>query len=497
MEYIGAIIRKIHKLAKGLFFGLMVTTAWMAYRVCESALGGSGLPAVWESVVIVAAALVITYMIDNALYEHAVSANAELIKAKGWRGMFKAGGFSLFVALVLMVARFGFSGGATYFTGESTVAERQANPATDHTEQLTDLQKQKMAAISQAKKDRTQRAEKALEEANALADAHIQTAIGQGSPAEQKDYHAGEWIRASYSIAIKKAKREALAMRKEAQENYQREMRRLEAEIGRIERDDTWDAAKSSIQAKASAHAILMDAERWTYYLLDFILVFGGFLCSWLVAMHMVKNNLPMESFFPNKPGLLDVLVDTLESGYAMLVAQAARVPAWFKMKGSKSMTKVASMTAKASNAFTDAVVQYSLANDTTLLAEGAAATQEALVAKAKRNAQQKRNKAQQQAQREKEEMAQQQAQRAATAATVQRQTLRPTATKGKRIKKGAGNYRAYLSKAGRFSEKGDMDRALIELKKALEAIPDDHRADDRIEKTSQLITQIENAKNG
>jgi len=74
MEYLGKIIFKIHGLAKGLFFGLMITTSWMAYQVCESAIGGSGLPQIWENILIVAAAIIVTYMVDNALYEHSKQA---------------------------------------------------------------------------------------------------------------------------------------------------------------------------------------------------------------------------------------------------------------------------------------------------------------------------------------------------------------------------------------------------------------------------------------
>src|SRR6056297_91998 len=256
MGYIGKIIFKIHALAKGLFFGLMVTTAWMAYRVCESALGGSiMLPAIWESVLIVGAALVITYLIDNALYENSVAAIAQGIEHGGVWKVYKKGGIATLILFALMGGRFFFSGGATYLTGESTVAERQAEPDHDHTSELLGLQSQKNKAIAELRRAKQAQANKVLVRAEKLAQKKVDVAIKQGSPVEQKAYQNGQWVRAAYSISIKKAERDAYKIQEQAQLEYNQIIKDMRSEVKRIADDPAWGAAQSSIQSKASAAA--------------------------------------------------------------------------------------------------------------------------------------------------------------------------------------------------------------------------------------------------
>lgn len=537
MDYLGKIIFKIHGLAKGLFFGLMITTSWMAYQVCESAIGGSGLPAIWESILIVAAAMIVTYMVDNALYEHAVAANAELIrqsKGNGWLGslfsIFKAGGFSTLVLFTLMLGRFFFSGGATYLTGESTVATRQVKAI--GTEDISNLQQQKSSAISAIRSAKQKQADKVIQAAQTqaaqirksteeLARRKVDVAIKQGSTTEQEAYKNGQWIRASYSKAIKKAEREAYRMEENAekearailasaQKRYDAITSAMNEEVYKEENAETWTAMQSTIERKQNAAAILYQAERYTYYLIDFILVFGGFMCSWLVGLYCVKNKTSMDVFFPKTPGMLDVITDTFGSAYAYLVAQLARIPSYFKLHGSTHMSNVASSVAKSSEKYNAAVVKYLAASDPSLSVEHTAAVYEQERNKAQQKAQQKARQAQQRAQQQGEQASEailhaaqqgkneepQQKQNNATESATGRNRSQQVATESATAEKSGGSFRSYLSRAGRYLNAGNIKKAEENLERAEQALPDDKNKARRSKAIAEIRQLIETAKN-
>lgn len=526
MGYIAKIIFKIHTLAKGLFFGLMVTTAWMAYRVCESALGGSiMLSPVWESVLVVGATLVITYLIDNALYENSVAALAQAIEQGGFWKVYKKGGFATLILFALMAGRFFFSGGATYLTGESTVAERQAEPEHNHTGELLGLQDQKNKALQELRKSKQEQANKVLERAEKLAQKKVDVAIKQGSPVEQKAYQNGQWVRAAYSVAIKKAEREAYKIQEQAEREYNQIIKDMRTEAKRIADDPAWAAAQSSIQSKASAAAMLYTAERWTYYLLDFILVVGGFFCSWLVAFHIVHSDDTMETFFPDKPGITDVFGDMLGSIYTYFVTMIAQVPAYFKEEGSKRMVRVAKSVGKSSSAYNAAIAEYLVASHPTVNAQVGLVAHQTAMQKAQQRAQQAQQRAQQEneaAQIRMRQEAQQARQQYSSAASTMSSvnTSEPStypaspekddsatgATEGatsatnsetgetqpKRKQSGAA-FRSYLSRAGQAFAAGDDDTALKLLDVARQVLPDDGNKAKRLEKLNELKKAIEN----
>lgn len=526
MGYIAKIIFKIHTLAKGLFFGLMVTTAWMAYRVCESALGGSiMLSPVWESVLVVGAALVITYLIDNALYENSVAALAQAIEQGGFWKVYKKGGFATLILFALMAGRFFFSGGATYLTGESTVAERQAEPEHNHTGELLGLQDQKNKALQELRKSKQEQANKVLFRAEKLAQKKVDVAIKQGSPVEQKAYQNGQWVRAAYSVAIKKAEREAYKIQEQAEREYNQIIKDMRTEAKRIADDPAWAAAQSSIQSKASAAAMLYTAERWTYYLLDFILVVGGFFCSWLVAFHIVHSDDTMETFFPDKPGITDVFGDMVGSIYTYLVTMVAQVPAYFKEEGSKRMVRVAKSVGKSSSAYNAAIAEYLVASHPTVNAQVGLVAHQTAMQKAQQRAQQAQQRAQQENEaaqirmrQEAQQARQQYSSSASTMSSVNtyQATTYPAppqnddsatgATEGatnatdnetgetqpKRKQSGAA-FRSYLSRAGQAFAAGDDETALELLDVAKQVLPDDNNKTKRLEKLNELKKAIQN----
>lgn len=538
MEYLKSIIFKIHALAKGLFFGLMVTTAWMAYRVCESAMGGSTtLPPVWEGVLVVGAALVVTYLIDNALYQNAVAALAQTIKQKGiWR-IRKEGSITTLVLLLLLLGRFFFSGGATYLTGESTVTERQT---TDKNIKLVEsLNSKKEAALSSIRQTKQKEANRILADAKAqaqeikqtaetLARKKVETAIAQGSTTEQEAYKNKDWVRASYSKSIKKAKQEAYLMEEKAaqkaeaiiaaaQSSHKATIAGMEEDLYRERNSSKWQQLETEVDKTISAQMVLWTAERWTYYLLDFILVVGGFFCSWLIAVYIVKTDATIETFFPDKPGISDVIGDMIGSVYAYIVTSIAVIPAYFKQETSRKMVKVAKSVGKSSASYNSAIAEYIVASHPAINAQvGATAHHNAMLSARERIektmkhspassspkadqkqgaidsatvAQRLRNEAQQGTQpidlevnSGKGATAQHQAQRSATGSAMPAQ----------QIKKSGSAFRSYLSQAGRHASAGGIEEAMQCLNKARLALPDDHLKTSRLEKIRKLENLID-----
>ena len=537
MGHLKSIIFLIHRLAKGLFFGLMITTAWMAYRVCESALGGSTtLPDVYESIIVVSAALVLTYLIDNGLYHNAVAALAQTIEQKGiWR-IWKEGGITTIVLLSLLLGRFFFSGGATYLTGESTVTERQAG--SDNIELVGDIAQQKTDALSSIRNTRQAQADKLLADAKReaqeikttaenLAVKKVESAIAQGSTSEQEAYKRNDWIRASYSTAIKKAKREAYKMEEkaamdaqliisQAKQQHKAILANMDNELYNERNSAKWSQLQNEVDRKISAQEMLWTAERWTYYLIDFILVVGGFFCSWLVAVYIVKEKEQMSTFFPDKPGIMDVIGDSLDSVYAYIVTVIAQVPAFFKLQTSKKMVKVAKSVGQSSASYNTAIAEYIVASHPAINAQvGAVAHHNAMLAaeeraskkmktptpdrKSKTQPKQPETSATQQAQQE----AQQQHPielevNNSLSATAQQQSATATqqesnsATATQQVKQSGNNFRAYLSRAGAYASQGDLTRAKECLKNARAALPDDHLKASRIEKYNLIKNMID-----
>lgn len=505
MGYIAKIIFKIHTLAKGLFFGLMVTTAWMAYRVCESAIGGSiMLTPIQEAILVSAAALAVTYLIDNALYENSVAALAQAIEHGGPWKLFKKGGVATLVLLVLMAGRFFFSGGATYLTGESTVAERQASPEHDYSAEIRGLQSDKNAAIQQVRTAKMKEAQNLLDRADKLAEERVEVAIKQGSPREQKAYRNGQWVRASYSISIKKAEKEAYSIRQDAEKKYNAVVADMRREIDRISDDPAWEAGRSEISKKAEAAALLYFAERWTYYLIDFILVVGGFLCSFLVAFHIVESDDTIETFFPDKPGLLDIVVDSIGSVYTYLVTMIAQIPAHFKEQGSKRMVQVAKSVGKSSASYHQAIAEYIVASHPTVRAQAGAIAQQAAMQRAQQQAQQAQQKIANASappnddEQESSNCAAQQGRNShnesATGAQQGRNTGATAAQQPQRKKSGA-SFRSYLSRAGQAYSEGHKAQALSFIEIAKQVVPDDHNKPARLEKLRELQNLIENGQ--
>ena len=154
MEFIKAIIGKIHTLGKGLFTLLMATTAWMAYTTCDRLLGGSTtLPSLYESILVVVAAMVVTMLIDDGLHKNAVASMAHTIKHGGIWKIRKKGGFVMLGLMALTCTRFFFSGGATYLTGETTVVSKEVeSEAYDKTKRLEDKKEAALAKIRRSRK---------------------------------------------------------------------------------------------------------------------------------------------------------------------------------------------------------------------------------------------------------------------------------------------------------------------------------------------------------
>jgi hypothetical protein len=549
MGYIAKIIFKIHTLAKGLFFGLMVTTAWMAYRVCESALGGSiMLPPVWESVLVVGAALVITYLIDNALYENSVAALAQAIEQGGFWKIYKKGGFATLILFALMAGRFFFSGGATYLTGESTVVGKQAE--SDALEKIQSFEEDKTQALARIESTYKAEADKAIErsereaaqikaDAEQLARRTVETAIKQGSPAEQRDYANKDWIRAEYSLEIKAAEKkaydieaaaakEAKAVIKAGKDSKAKILAAMQEKLYQERNNPKWQHIKKELDTQIWAENTLYTAERWTYYLLDFILVVGGFFCSWLVAFHIVHSDDTMETFFPDKPGITDVFGDMVGSIYTYFVTMVAQVPAYFKEEGSKRMVRVAKSVGKSSSAYNAAIAEYLVASHPTVNAQVGLVAHQTAMQKAQQRAQQAQQ-AQQRAQQENEaaqirmrQEAQQARQQYSSSAstmssvdTYQASTYSASpqnddsatgATEGatnatdsetgetqpKRKQSGAA-FRSYLSRAGQAFAAGDDEIALELLDVAKQVLPDDSNKTKRLEKLNELKKAIQN----
>lgn len=544
MEYLKSYIFKVHALAKGLFFGLMVTTAWMAYRVCESALGGSSsLPQVWETVLIVFAALVITYIIDNALYHNSVTALAQTIKHKGLWRLRKEGAITTIVLLCLMAGRFFFSGGATYLTGESTVTSKQTT--SKNIELVQNLNSQKDNALSdirahyqkeadQILSDAKKEAQEIKETAKRLAEKKIESAIKQGSTTQQKAYHAKKWIEPSYSILIKKANREAYKMEeqaakdakavmKEAKHRHKSMLSNMENALYKERNNSKWNQLETETMRTVNAQIMLWTAERWTYYLIDFILVVGSFFCSWLVAVYIVKTDATIETFFPDKPGLTDVIKDTLGSMYAYLVTVVAQIPAYFKKQTSLKMNEVAKSISSSSSLYSAAIGKYIVASHPEVNAHfGAVAYKNAMTeAKHRANkrikphptentnktpsfahratvAQPSRNKLNDVAPvfevdlRNNQALETNQSDLFKETPQPSRNTTETSETKQKSsIKKSGGSFRSYLSRAADYAAKGEVEETMKELNKALQALPDDHLKESRMKRIDSIKSII------
>lgn len=520
MEYLKSIIFKIHALAKGLFFGLMVTTAWMAYRVCESALGGSTtLPQIWESLLIVGAALVVTYLIDNALYQSAVASLAQAIKQGGLWKIRKEGGITTLVLLALLLGRFFFSGGATYLTGESTVTERQVS--NDNLALVEKLNKKKDAAISSIKSAKQKEADRILADAKAqaaeikqsaeyLAKKRVETAIAQGSSTEQEAYRNKEWVRASYSNAIKKAKQDAYlieeqaakkaeALLADAQASHKAILSTMQEEVYRERNSAKWQQLGDEVDRKINAQLMLWTAERWTYYLLDFILVVGGFFCSWLVAVYIVKTDATIETFFPDKPGLSDVIFDMIASIYTYIVTTVAQAPAYFKSEASKKMLRVSKSVGRSSSAYNAAIAEYIVANHPAVNAQFGAAAHHNAMLEAKLRAK-KKMKAPTPEEEDEEVYSETLRNNAieldlevssGEGATAQQSAETPMKPAAKQVQRSGSLFRAYLSRAGKYAEMGNVAAAGECIEKARQALPDDHLAASRISKIESLKKMI------
>ena len=549
MEYLKSYIFKVHALAKGLFFGLMVTTAWMAYRVCESAIGGSStLPQVWESVLIVGAALVITYLIDNALYHNAVSALAQTIEHKGLWRIRKEGAITTIILLCLMLGRFFFSGGATYLTGESTVTERQVS--SNNIELVENLNRQKDAALNSIRSSKEQQANRILEEAKkeaadikataeALAIKKVETAIAQGSTSEQEAYKRNDWIRASYSNAIKKAKKEAYEMEEKAAQEakavlsaakarHKSILASMEDELYRERNNSKWSQLETEVDRTISAQVMLWTAERWTYYLIDFILVVGGFFCSWLVAVYIVKTDATIETFFPDKPGLSDVVKETFASLYAYIVTVVAQIPAYFKAQTSVKMTKVAKSVSASTASYSAAIGKYIVASHPEVSAQVGAVAYQNAMSEAKQKALEKLKPSPtsdsnykpmpKPAATPSETVAQQRNNShisretielevsngvGATSATpppVEQEMTQPERDNGAtsatpvadNIKRSGGSFRSYLSRASEYAAAKEMTKAKECLDKALLALPYDHLRKARMQRVQAIKNLID-----
>jgi len=428
-----------------------------------------------------------------------------------------------------MAGRFFFSGGATYLTGESTVANRQVE--TIGTEDIANLQKQKSSAINSIRSAKQKEADRVLqsaqqqakqirERAEQLARRKVEVAIKQGSTTEQEAYQNGQWIRASYSRAIKKAEREAYRMEEKAeheakavlaaaQKRYDSTIKAMNEDVYREENAKTWTAMQSTIERKQNAAAILYQAERYTYYLIDFILVFGGFMCSWLVGLYCVKSKTSMDVFFPKTPGMLDVITDTFGSAYAYLVAQLARIPSFFKMHGSTHMSNVANSVAKSSEKYNAAIVKYLAASDPSLSVDYTAAVYATERNKAQQKAQRKAQQAQQKAQqqeRQDNEASVYAPQQGATASPKQEELSYPDSATGRNraqqgaaesatVEKSGNNFRSYLSRAGRYLKAGNIEKAEENLERAEQALPDDKNKERRSKAIAELRQLIQTAK--
>ena len=551
IKYLEKIIGKLHRLNKGLFFGLMITTVWMAFRVVDNALGGSTtLPPLYENALVVGAALIITYLIDNGLYENAVAAMAQSIEHGGiWR-IRKEGGIVTLILFGFLLGRFIFSGGATYFTGESAVLAQESG--SDHFEQIENFNSKKDRALARitASQDAEikairEAAEKAALKAEAdaekLAKATMDAAIGQGSTTEQKAYSQKRWISPEYSAILKKAENKKLSILKAGTAESRQIRLGASAEIKSVKakyadalykekNDPKWDNLKSQLDNNIGVETMLWNAQRYTFYLIDFILIIGSFCGSWLVAVYIVKSDTDIEAFFPKKSSVADIVIDAIGAAGAFVVVYLAQLPAWLKNAASQKMVNVADSVEDSSSKYIAAMQAYIVSQDPSIAALAAAAARERATARAMEKAasadapKPTRKKPKPAPEPDEDDFYDPEADSLAKLNEMPEyfdtpvvepsdymeapeeptapeqyskrllgrpdsEELTPTAKPNlaDRSSKSGDLFRAHLSKAKAYLQDGKLDLAKGRLSSALEALPDDHLKAKRLARLSEL----------
>jgi hypothetical protein len=358
-KYMWSFIKEIKWLGFALSVGLAVTTVYMTYSLSASLIRGTQYFPGWlESIAIVAVALAMAAMIDNALFKQGVSTVAAIASAK-----------QLSVGSIIMLAffvinfgiRLGFSGTSTWLAGVSISRESTAPPDSDKGAAIAKL---KQSAINDVRKGE-QAALAALNTERSRADRLVAAAIESGNADQRKWYAEGNaWFLSTpegkaYNKKIEAAKKQAAKIEAEASAAYQKRVAGIEASVKAIEADQAYTTSLRLLETEATNYETVVWLKTAWWSALDFVLIAGFLGCCIILGTFLPAKGYDIEYFFPNKPSMMDVVWQAIGSAYDMSVAHMAGLMASLKQSGSTKMATVAKSVAASSAKWETALGQY------------------------------------------------------------------------------------------------------------------------------------------
>jgi len=364
MKYLKNIIWQVHSLGNAFAFGLMITTAYMAYTLAQSLIAGNfTLPSNLETMLVVGAAIIATYVIDDHLYKHGVSGIGGLIDRQEMKG--PAAWLAIIGIFLLFGMRLVFSGGSTWMTGQLVAVETTVAP---DTEKVLSISREKNAAMAAARKEQAATAERALAAERERAAMVIENALNSGNTAQRKLYEKKDsWMlsqsagdaNVAYVRRVRRAEKEAAGILAAANAEYNKRIAAMETHIAAIGADEAYTAAATAATAELKRAELITRIKTGWVSLIDIVLIMGFVFCSIVTALYIRETNTPLEVFFPDEPGIGQVIADGLKSGYSYFVAGIASVVAELKGKGSVKMKRVATSITTSSRQWQAATGAY------------------------------------------------------------------------------------------------------------------------------------------
>lgn len=364
MKYLKNIIWQVHSLGNAFAFGLMITTAYMAYTLAQSLIAGNfTLPSNLETMLVVGAAIIATYVIDDHLYKHGVSGIGGLIDRQEMKG--PAAWLAIIGIFLLFGMRLVFSGGSTWMTGQLVAVETTVAP---DTEKVLSISREKNAAMAAARKEQAATAERALAAERERAAMVIENALNSGNTAQRKLYEKKDsWMlsqsagdaNVAYVRRVRRAEKEAAGILATANAEYNKRIAAMETHIAAIGADEAYTAAATAATAELKRAELITRIKTGWVSLIDIVLIMGFVFCSIVTALYIRETNTPLEVFFPDEPGIGQVIADGLKSGYSYFVAGIASVVAELKGKGSVKMKRVATSITTSSRQWQAATGAY------------------------------------------------------------------------------------------------------------------------------------------
>jgi hypothetical protein len=358
-KYMWSFIKEIKWLGFALSVGLAVTTVYMTYSLSASLIRGTQYFPGWlESIAIVAVALAMAAMIDNALFKQGVSTVAAIASAK-----------QLSVGSIIMLAffvinfgiRLGFSGTSTWLAGVSISRESTAPPDSDKGAAIAKL---KQSAINDVRKGE-QAALAALNTERSRADRLVAAAIESGNADQRKWYAEGNaWFLATpegkaYNKKIEAAKKQAAKIEAEASAAYQKRVAGIEASVKAIEADQAYTTSLRLLETEATNYETVVWLKTAWWSALDFVLIAGFLGCCIILGTFLPSKGYDIDYFFPSTPSIMDVAGQAIGSTYDMAVAYMAGGVAVVRAKGSRKMAVTAKSITTSTKDWNDSVKKY------------------------------------------------------------------------------------------------------------------------------------------